>query len=89
MVHKVRSTRAQNQVSFFDRFKAPTSLTNGPPFIEIQGEYILQLIEAQREQGLRTIDAKREAAKAWREHCLALVEKTLLVKTNSWYMGAK
>ena len=68
---------------------APTSLTNGPPFIEIQGEYILKVLEAQRKQDIQTIDAKAEAAAAWREHCLALVEKTLLVKTNSWYMGAK
>lgn len=68
---------------------APTSLTNGPPFIEIQGEYILKVLTDQREQKIRTIESTASAEQAWREHVLALVEKTLLVETNSWYMGAK
>ena len=68
---------------------APTSLTNGPPFIEIQGEYILKVLIDQREQNIRTIESTSDAEQAWREHVLSLVEKTLLVETNSWYMGAK
>ncbi|PPJ60671.1 hypothetical protein CBER1_03433 [Cercospora berteroae] len=68
--------------------QAPTSLTNGPPFIEIQGEYILQLLTRQRDEKIQTIESSQEAEQAWREHVLALAERTLMIKTSSWYMGA-
>lgn len=67
---------------------APTSLTNGPPFIEIQGEYIIQLLTRQRDEKIETIESSQEAEQAWREHVLALAERTLMIKTSSWYMGA-
>ncbi|KAF2486985.1 hypothetical protein BDY17DRAFT_288105 [Neohortaea acidophila] len=68
--------------------QAPTSLTNGPPFLELQGDWILSVIEQQIKDGLATVEANKEAEEAWREHCLDLASKTLLIKTNSWYMGA-
>ncbi|SMR43056.1 unnamed protein product [Zymoseptoria tritici ST99CH_1E4] len=64
--------------------QAPTSLTNGPPFLEIQGEYILKLLTQQRDQGIETIEASKEAESYWRKHTLELAERTLLVQTNSW-----
>lgn len=70
-------------------FLAPTSLTNGPPFLELQGDWILSVVEQQIKDGLATVEANKEAEEAWREHCLDLASKTLLIKTNSWYMGAK
>jgi len=42
----------------------------------------------QRNETIETIEASPEAEQAWREHVLGLAERTLLVKTNSWYMGA-
>lgn len=69
-------------------YLAPTSLTNGPPFIEIQGEYILQLLTRQRDENIETIESTPEAEQTWREHVLALADRTLMIKTNSWYMGA-
>jgi len=69
--------------------QAPTSLTNGPPFLELQGEWIVDVIEKQVKEGIATVEAKKEAEEAWRAHCLDLADKTLLVRTNSWYMGAK
>ena len=56
--------------------------------MEIQGNYILQLLKRQRHENIETIEASPEAEQAWREHVLGLAERTLLVKTNSWYMGA-
>jgi hypothetical protein len=56
--------------------------------LEIQGNYILQLLKRQRHENIETIEASPEAEQAWREHVLGLAERTLLVKTNSWYMGA-
>ena len=72
-----------------DLRQAPTSLTNGPPFIELQCEWILDVLYKQCEEKLATVEAKKEAEEAWREHCLDLASKTLAIYTNSWYMGAK
>ena len=69
--------------------EAPTSLTNGPPFIEMQCEWILSVIQKQMKESIATVEAKEEAQIAWREHCLDLASKTLAVHTDSWYMGAK
>ena len=46
-------------------------------------------MQKQVDDDLATIEANKEAEEAWREHCLDLASKTLLVRTNSWYMGAK
>ena len=54
--------------------------------MEIQGNYILQLLKRQRDENIETVEASPEAEQAWREHVLGLAERTLLVKTNSWYM---
>jgi hypothetical protein len=48
----------------------------------------LKLLTKQRDEGIETIEASKEAEQIWRKHVLDLAEGTLLVQTNSWYMGA-
>ena len=72
-----------------DSKQAPTSLTNGPPFIEMQAEWILSVLKKQVEDELATVEADQKAEQAWRDHCLDLASKTLVERTESWYMGAK
>lgn len=67
---------------------APTSLTNGPPFIELQCEWILIVLNKQRDQKLVTVEAKKEKEDAWREHTLDLASKTLSIQTDTWWNGA-
>ncbi len=66
--------------------KAPTSFTNGPPFLEMQGEWIRDVICKQRDEKLATVEPKREAEKAWAKGVADLANMTLAVHTNSWYM---
>lgn len=68
--------------------QAPTSFTNGPPFLEMQGEWIRDVICKQRDEKLATIEAKKEAENAWAQGVKDLADMTLAVNTNSWYMGA-
>ncbi|CAK1365733.1 unnamed protein product [Cercospora beticola] len=68
--------------------QAPTSLTNGPPFLELECEWVRDVLERMRTENLSTIDVKREKAEAWRDQVLQLAEGTLAIHTNSWYMGA-
>lgn len=64
--------------------QAPTSLTNGPPFIELQSEWIVDLLLKQRGENLTTVETKKSAEEAWRKHTLDLANMTLAVHTNSW-----
>lgn len=68
--------------------QAPTSLTNGPPFLELQSEWIVNAINQQRDQRLDTVEAKQSEEDIWRKQVLDLADMTLAVHTNSWYMGA-
>ena len=68
---------------------APTSLTNGPVFLEIQCEFISRVLMRQRDEHIKTIEPKVEAEQAWRDHVLEMVEQTLFSKGNSWYNGGK
>lgn len=68
--------------------QAPTSLTNGPPFIELQCEWILDVLNKQREQGLRILEAKQDEEQKWRENVLSIASRTLANETDSWWNGA-
>ncbi|KAF9891864.1 hypothetical protein FE257_003349 [Aspergillus nanangensis] len=68
--------------------QAPTSLANGPPFIEMEVDWICRAISKMREQGLSTVEPTLEAAEKWKEEVRMVSEYTLYPKTESWYMGA-
>lgn len=68
--------------------QSPTSLSNGPPFLELQVEWILNVLRKQREERLDAVEAKQSEEDKWRQQTLDLANATLAVETNSWYMGA-
>ena len=54
----------------------------------MQCEWILSVLEKQCKENIATVEAKKEAQDAWREHTFYLASKTLAIYTDSWYMGA-
>ncbi|CAG8127137.1 unnamed protein product [Penicillium olsonii] len=68
--------------------QAPTSLANGPPFIEMEVDWICNVISKMKQEGLESIEPTLEAAEAWRDHVVGVSEHTLYPKTDSWYMGS-
>lgn len=68
--------------------QAPTSLANGPPFIEMEVDWICKTISKMQEKNVRSIEPTQQAAEAWREQVVAVSNHTLYPKTDSWYMGA-
>lgn len=68
--------------------QAPTSLSNGPPIIETQIDWIAAAIAKMRAEGIKYIDARLEAATVWREDIQKMNALTLYPETDSWYMGA-
>ncbi|KAF2484915.1 cyclopentanone monooxygenase [Neohortaea acidophila] len=68
--------------------QAPTAFTNGPTFIEAQVEVVVDFIKKLRSEGIRSIEAQREAEVQWKQAIQDANNKTLLPLTDSWYMGA-
>jgi cation diffusion facilitator CzcD-associated flavoprotein CzcO len=68
--------------------QSPSVLTNMPVAIEQHVEWVTQCIEAMREAGKTTIEARPEAQEQWVAHVNEVVGATLLPKANSWYMSA-
>ncbi|KAJ5668659.1 hypothetical protein N7462_009729 [Penicillium macrosclerotiorum] len=68
--------------------QAPTSLANGPPFIEMQVDWICKVIRKMQKEGLESIEPTQKAAEAWRDQVHAVSQHTLYPKTDSWYMGS-
>ena len=56
--------------------------------MELQSEWIVSALCKQRDEGIATVEANRDAEKAWRQKTLEMADMTLAVETNSWYMGA-
>ena len=68
---------------------SPSVLCNMPVAIEQHVEWIADCIAHLREQGLRSIEPRPEAADRWAEQVDAAANATLLpLATHSWYFGA-
>ncbi|KAF2168746.1 hypothetical protein M409DRAFT_65164 [Zasmidium cellare ATCC 36951] len=68
--------------------QAPTSLANGPPFLELQVEWIVEALKKQRDEKLDSVEAKQSEEDKWKQQTADLANMTLAIETNSWYMGA-
>lgn len=68
--------------------QSTTIMNNYTLGIEINMDWIAGLIARMRRDGIRVCEATAEGETAWAENCQALAEKTLLLKTESWWTGA-
>jgi hypothetical protein len=60
--------------------QAPTSLTSGPPFLEMQCKSALN---QQRDEELVAVEANQEEEDKWPKQVLDLANMTLAIHTNS------
>jgi cyclohexanone monooxygenase len=68
--------------------QSPTAFWNGPASAEVQGDWVVNCLIHLRNKGVKRIEAKHEAAKAWTQHMEEMGAKTLMPLADSWYMGA-
>ncbi|GAB2510889.1 flavin-containing monooxygenase [Nocardia heshunensis] len=66
----------------------PSVMANMVLHSEQQLDWVLALVQHCRANGIRTAEAREDAAVKWTDHLLEVAEGTLFVKANSWYMGA-
>jgi cyclohexanone monooxygenase len=68
--------------------QSPSVLSNMPVAIEQNAEWIAGLIGHMREAGDDYSEATAEAERGWVEHHNEVADATLLLGTNSWWVGA-
>lgn len=57
-------------------------------FIESQVEVVTDLLKKLRMEGIKSIEAQRDAEIRWKQAIQEANDRTLLPLTDSWYMGA-
>ncbi|KAK5710468.1 hypothetical protein LTR15_012958 [Elasticomyces elasticus] len=67
--------------------QAPTALCNGPTCAEIQGDWIVTVIDYMRSKDIASIVASEESEDTWAKGIWDLANRSLLPGTKSWYMG--
>ncbi len=68
--------------------QSATAFCNGPVCAEIQGDWVVDLLEHMRRDGLTRIESTPEMGPAWTAHLAELADATLFGQVDSWYMGA-
>lgn len=57
-------------------------------FIESQVDIVIDFIKKLQSQGIKSIEAQRNAEEKWKYAIQEACNKTLMPLTDSWYMGA-
>ncbi len=68
--------------------QSAASFCNGPVCAELQGDWIVDMLEHVRTEGYTRFDSDPAHAARWSEVMADWAEMTLFGKANSWYMGA-
>ncbi|KAM3528036.1 hypothetical protein MY4038_006096 [Beauveria bassiana] len=69
--------------------QAPTALANGPPFLELQVEFLTKLLARAEADGSRAaaIEATDAAAQDWRRRTTDVWNGLLARHSQSWWVG--
>ena len=68
--------------------QSPNAFANGPTCAELQGDWIVQLLDHLRQRNWARFEATVPAEEAWRAQVIEIASGTLFPRANSWYLGA-
>jgi cation diffusion facilitator CzcD-associated flavoprotein CzcO len=67
---------------------SPNAFANGPTCAELQGDWIVQLLDHVRQRDWARFEATAVAEEDWRAQVHAIADATLFPRADSWYFGA-
>jgi cation diffusion facilitator CzcD-associated flavoprotein CzcO len=67
---------------------SPNAFANGPTCAELQGDWIVGLLDHVRQRDWKRFEATAPGEEEWRTQVLALADATLFPQADSWYLGA-
>ncbi|MEZ5298165.1 MAG: NAD(P)/FAD-dependent oxidoreductase [Ilumatobacteraceae bacterium] len=68
--------------------QSPSGFCNGPTCAEVQGDWVVQLLDDIRRLGFTRIEATPQAEDSWRQLVRSIGDLTLFDRADSWYVGA-
>jgi cation diffusion facilitator CzcD-associated flavoprotein CzcO len=68
--------------------QSPTAFCNGPTCAELQGEWVVELLEHARSGGVTRIESTPDAGRTWAAHLDDVAAGTTFAMADSWYMAA-
>ncbi|TPX13816.1 uncharacterized protein E0L32_005760 [Thyridium curvatum] len=68
--------------------QAPSGLANGPPFLELQVDWVVEFLRKFEKEGVRSFEVKTDAAERYRKDNLDTYNMLLLKDTPSWWNGS-
>ncbi|KAL4403224.1 cyclopentanone 1,2-monooxygenase [Colletotrichum abscissum] len=68
--------------------QGPTTQTNAPPFIELQVDWVMRLLERMRRDKLHSIEPAEESCRSWKRLVTNAFESTLFRDSTAWWTGA-
>jgi cation diffusion facilitator CzcD-associated flavoprotein CzcO len=68
--------------------QSPNAFANGPTCAELQGDWIVQLLDHLRQRNWARFEATVPAEEAWRAQVIEIASGTLFPRADSWYLGA-
>ncbi|KAF6810219.1 cyclopentanone -monooxygenase [Colletotrichum musicola] len=68
--------------------QGPTTQTNAPPFIELQVDWVVSLLERMYEDSLHSIEPSEEACRFWKGLVTDAFKSTLFRNSAAWWTGA-
>jgi cation diffusion facilitator CzcD-associated flavoprotein CzcO len=67
---------------------SPNAFANGPTCAELQGDWIVRLLDHVRQRDWTRFEATAAAEERWRAQVHAIADATLFPQADSWYFGA-
>ncbi|MFC0527306.1 flavin-containing monooxygenase [Phytohabitans kaempferiae] len=67
---------------------SPSVLANMVMHAEQQVDWVVDLVDMCRREGIDEVEPRADAAEKWTAHVTETAEATLFPRANSWYMGA-
>jgi cation diffusion facilitator CzcD-associated flavoprotein CzcO len=67
--------------------QSASAATNWPRGIELQVDWVMELLGFMRDHGYSRVEAREEAEQVWLEHAAAMADTLLIRKARSWFNG--
>jgi cation diffusion facilitator CzcD-associated flavoprotein CzcO len=67
---------------------SPNAFANGPTAAELQGEWVVRMLDHVRGRNWARFEATAPAEEAWRDKVFEAADATLIPRADSWWVGA-
>lgn len=68
--------------------QSPAAHFSPPLLVYYQTQFVIRLLDVMRDNGLSTVEPRPQTVEDWCDHVAEVVNRTLVVNSTGWWMGA-